>query len=479
MSKLLFYTLILWLFCINIASSQIPPLTPSSRYVIPNSDNLLENIKKTHEIKKRNLPVSNRQAFEKIYQQHFDTLTFHLNNGHYLFDDKIYPYYKQIADHIISTNPMLADHKVHLLISRRADPNASSMGYSIINLHIGLSRRFENESQAAFVLCHELAHHYLNHIDQSIAQYVESIYGRPTQQQLKKIARSDNQKVRKGIDLLRHTVYAMNNNSRSHEREADSLALLFMKNTVYDEKEALTALALLDSVDREKYRYELPLKQAFDSPEYPFKDYWLKPSQLMQIEDKEAYWNEDSLKTHPDCTDRIKALATQINDRNNKKQFVQPPQHFQEMVSQSDIELIERELYFRRYGRCLYESLLLLSQQPHNQYLQATIGQCLYGIYQAQKNHQLSKYVDLPAPRDSKEYRQLLDFLHNLRLKEIAQIGYYFLKHNYTSEVSEDFLYAFAALSKVMEVPEQFSNLKNDYLLKYPQGRFVQQIKQL
>ncbi len=404
----------------------------------------------------------------------------HLLNKHYIFDNSLNSYYGIILEHIIAANPLLANQQVRLLISRRADPNASSIGYGLITLHIGLSRRIENESQAAFILCHELAQHYLQHMDQAIAHYVESMYGKSTQRQVSKIVNSDNQKVSRAMDLLRNTVYANNRHTRLHEKEADSLALLFLQNTTYDAKEALTALALLDSVDKEKYAHKVPLKQIFDFPQYPFKDLWLKSSSLLKIEDKEEYWNKDSLKTHPNCKERIQFLSTQLKAVDTyKKKFVQPESLFREILYQSDLELIERELFFQRYSRCLYESLLLLKQHPQSAYLQAAISQSMLGIYQAQKNHQLSKHVDLPASGQSAEYRQLLEFIENLRLKEIAHIGYYFLKNNYTYQATEDYLFAYAGLSKAMDAFDETARLKKDYLHKYPQGKYVQQISQL
>lgn len=480
MFKLRICIAIVWLLVANSAFCQHVPFSPSASYVLSATDDLLEKLTQKYEEKKRHLPTAHRKEFEKIYRENYDTLVSRIQNKHFIFDDKLSAYYGKIVNHILHTNPLLSNHDVRLLISRRADPNASSMGYGLITLHVGLSRRFENESQAAFILCHELAHQYLNHIDKGITQYVESMYGKATQRQISKIVNSDNQKVSRTMDLLRQTIYANNRHSRLHESAADSLALLFLQHTSYDEAEALTALALLDNVDKEKYSYELPLKQLFDSPAYAFKDSWLQSSSLLNMEDKEEYWDKDSLKTHPDCQVRINTVAKHIKGVDiNKKKFLQPQPLFQEILQRSDIELIERELYFQRYSRCLYESLLLAKQHPQSAYLQATIGQCMYGIYQAQKNHQLSKHVDLPAPGQSKEYRQLLDFIHNLRLKEIAQVGYHFLKNKYTDQSTEEFLVAYAGLSKAIDAVEELAQLKKAYLYKYPQGKYVQQILQL
>jgi predicted Zn-dependent protease len=189
---------------------------------------------------------------------------------------------------IIRANPSLSRQEVRLLVSRNSDPNASCVGDGTLIIHIGLTRRFENESQLAFVICHELAHHQLNHVNQSIQQYVEKLYGRSTQREISRITSGDNRRVEKATELLRGIVYESSRHSRVNEAAADSLAVVLMRNTPYDELESLKVLALLDTVDTEKYRFPLPLKQSLDSPQYPFKDSWLQPSSLLKLEQKKS-----------------------------------------------------------------------------------------------------------------------------------------------------------------------------------------------
>jgi hypothetical protein len=64
---------------------------------------------------------------------------------------------------------------------------------------------------------------------------------------------------------------------------------------------------------------------------------------------------------------------------------------------------------------------------PSDPYLIANIGRLLNGMYFAQKDHRLNTYVDLPAPSYPSHYNQLLQFIQNLYLENIASINYHFL----------------------------------------------------
>jgi hypothetical protein len=128
----------------------------------------------------------------------------------------------------------------------------------------------------------------------------------------------------------------------------------------------------------------------------------------------------------------------------------------------------------------LQESLLLLDQYPGNGYLQATIGKCFYQLYKAQQNHELGKYVPLPSGRHSPMYRQMLDFIHNLRLRELGAVGYYYLKKSQAAHAAdEDFLYALARLSRLVDQGQEAKALQDEYLRRFPGGKYTQDIKTL
>ncbi len=429
------------------------------------------------------LPKRYRSELEKIYKDRHEHLAGSLREEQFIFSPQYTGYFDGVLAEIRRANPQLNSQSVHLLVSRDPTPNATCLGNGIITFTIGLLRRVENESQVAFVLCHELAHQHLGHVQQSIQQYVEKQNNPNTRREIERIAASENRRVEQATGLLRSMVYEHTRYSRVHETAADSLALVYLKNTRYNPQESLRVLALLDTVDRSKYPGPLDLKPVFDSPGYPFKDAWLQASPMMKIEGKkDGDWNEDSLKTHPDCTRRITLLKNQLGAGMGpgKENFLQPFALLAGLVRQSDFELVQSEFDARRYAQCLQESLLLLRQYPENVYLHATIGKCFYHLYKAQQQHELGKYVPLPSARHSPMHRQMVDFIHNLRLREIGAVGYYFLKKNQATHASdEDFLYALTQLSNLVEPGPGAKTLQDDYLRRFPDGKYAQDIKSI
>ncbi|HEX8529262.1 MAG TPA: M48 family metallopeptidase, partial [Cytophagales bacterium] len=222
------------------------------------------------------LPKRYRSELEKIYKDRHEHLTGSLREEQFIFSPLYTGYFDGVLAEIRRANPQLGSQSVHLLVSRDPTPNATCLGNGIITFTIGLLRRVENDSQVAFVLCHELAHQHLGHVQQSIQQYVEKQNNANTRREIERIAASENRRVEQATGLLRSLVYEHTRYSRIYETAADSLALVYLKNTRYNPQEALRVLALLDTVDRSKYPGPLDLKPVFDSPAYPFRDAWLQ-----------------------------------------------------------------------------------------------------------------------------------------------------------------------------------------------------------
>jgi Zn-dependent protease with chaperone function len=176
---------------------------------------------------------------------------------------------------------------------------------------MGLFEKLDNESQAAFVLCHELSHFYLNHSENSIRKYVNTLNSKEVQQDLKRIKNSEFKKREELEKLVKNITFNSRRHSRDHEAEADSMAIEFMRNTKFDLHESLTTLALLDSIDTDTLKTDLCLKKMFNSKEYPFKNKWIAKEEGLLGGHAELNEDEslaDSLKTHPDCKARIKIL---------------------------------------------------------------------------------------------------------------------------------------------------------------------------
>jgi hypothetical protein len=90
-------------------------------------------------------------------------------------------------------------------------------------------------------------------------------------------------------------------------------------------------------------------------------------------------------------------------------------------------EIIDYAYSSGNYSRSLYYTMEFIREKPSDPYLVSNTGRLLNAIYFAQKEHRLSKFVDLPAPAYAPHYNQLLQFVQNLYLENIASISYHYL----------------------------------------------------
>ncbi|KAI9433629.1 hypothetical protein F5148DRAFT_1295415 [Russula earlei] len=387
------------------------------------------------------LQGENKKYIADIYKERFDNVKEMFDKRELLTSSpEAIAYLNALTAEIIKANPVLQPLPIHFYFAKTADPNAASVGEGVIIFNIGLFTKLDNESQVVFILCHELAHLYLKHSDNSINKYVNTLYSKETQEKLSKIKNTEFQKREQLEKLLKGMTFTSKRHSRDHESEADSMGLVFMKNTNFDVHEALTCLVLLDSVDVDTFHTAGFLQQQFNSKEYPFKQRWTRKEEGLlggyaNLEtDKEL---EDSLKTHPDCKIRIIALQAAVNqyrDVTRKKDMVDKAAfyHLQQVLP---YETVWYYYTSSQYSLCLFNALEILNNKPGDPFLIAIIGKAFNGIAAAQKNHTFSKVADMPAPYRKENYNTLLQFIQNMYIEEVATVNYYYLKQ-YETQLS-------------------------------------------
>jgi hypothetical protein len=403
-----------------------------------------------------------------IYKERYGLITERIESGEVLCHQETQKYLSELAGVIFKSNPMLESKEVRLLFSRSAYANASSMGEGTIFFNIGLFHRLQNEAQAAFVICHELAHYYLNHSNDNIAQYVATTHSEAFQRELKQIQKSGYRQNSQLEHLAKNLMFRSRRHSRVFEQAADSMALELLKNTDYEVKEALSCLQLLDSADKDKYNAGIALEQQFRFEAFPFKSRWLQNEDLRFTTnaEKQANGETDSLKTHPDCKKRIEVLSARVQQyaKTGAKKFIVSEQHYKKLVSQFDFEIIAYCLQSKQLSRALHYSLQMLPSFPHNAYLHATIGNCLNRFYAAQKGHELGKVTELPNPAYNEKYYTLLQLIQNLRLPELAALSYYFLKQNEERFASDaGFVKALIQSKELYNQPEEQKRWEQHY----------------
>lgn len=419
---------------------------------------LLEETQKRYASDVASLTGNNKKYLADIYKDRFKTVEKFYSDSLVITDVKTEQYLQSILAEIVNNNPLLKNMQMRVLFSRAYWPNAFCSGEGSIFFNIGLFNRLQNESQVAFVLCHELSHQYFNHSNEHIQQYVNTVYSDTFQRRLQQIKKTKYGKRQ----ILEQTVsgisFSSHRHGREHEMQADSMAIEFLKNTHYNVNAAITCLALLDSVDDDKYNVLPRPDSLFNNTAYPFQAGWIKPENGLfshAVSSELTPEEKDSLKTHPDCSLRIQKLQSRVQQyatSDSKDFIVDDSAGFRQLQQTFDFEIVNYNYHSGSLSRSLYYSMQMLQSYPGNAYLITNIGRCFNKMYTAQKNHVLGTMVDAPSPLTEKKYNTFLQFLQRLRLNDIASINYYFLT-SYTAQLSSH-----ADFNKVYSESKQLLN---------------------
>lgn len=440
-------------FCFSFVFTGIAQTT--AFVPVPEDEALLKKLSGKYEEQYKadlaTLPAQYKEDFKKIYQQRWE----HIRSK---FDDKeIYTatvaqqYLDALTNEIVQANPSLKQQTFRCYFSRSGNPNASYIGEGIILFNMGLFHRLDNESQAAFVIAHEIAHFLLKHSDNAINRYVTTINSAAVQAELRKIKGSEYKKREQLDKLVKGLTFTSRRHSRDHESEADSVAVALIRNTRFDVNAALTTLALLDTIDADPFNTAAALESTFNAPKYPFQKKWIAKEEGLlggHALLKEDNTLEDSLKTHPACQQRIQLLQPIINSYGQPARAanVIDKARFDTLKNDFRYEIIAWSHTANNYTRSLYFTLVLLQQKPDDLYLVAHTGTLLNSIHAAQKAHTLGKYIDLPSPGYPASYNLLLQFIQNLYLENLASISYHFLnRHHAQLKGYEPFKTAYSA----------------------------------
>ncbi|HEY4148391.1 MAG TPA: M48 family metalloprotease [Chitinophagaceae bacterium] len=386
---------------------------------------------KQHKDELELLPSKYKKDYQEEYAQVWKNVKEKFDKKEIYTAPAAQQYMDALVAEIVKANPVLRDHPFKCYFSRSGVPNASYIGEGIILFNMGLFYKLNNESEVAFVLCHEIGHYLLRHIDNSINRYVTAINSEEIQAQLRQIKNSEYGKREQVQKLVKGLSFDSRRHSRDHESQADSMAVELMRPTRFDPAGALSALALLDTIDSDSLNTAACLQQTFNAKNYPFQKKWLAKEEglLGGHAHLQSDQQADSLKTHPDCALRIKLLTPQVNSGHSaaSSKNVVDAAKFESLKKLFRYEIIEYAYSSEEYSQSLYFTLQLVKDNPADPWLVAQMGRILNGVYTAQKAHRLSKVVDLPSPDYPAHYNLLLQFIQNLYLDNIASISYNYL----------------------------------------------------
>ena len=109
-----------------------------------------------------------KDDYKEIYDARFSEVAKLLQGTRTVTAPEAHNYLQSVLKKIIDANPILKGLEVRLIFSRDRWPNAFSMGEGTLTVNAGLMIFLDNEAELVFVICHELAHHYLDHSNKTI-----------------------------------------------------------------------------------------------------------------------------------------------------------------------------------------------------------------------------------------------------------------------------------------------------------------------
>jgi Zn-dependent protease with chaperone function len=420
---------------------------------------------------------SQRNFIYSLYEKHNETLVKYFNEDNFIENDEITDYLHQVLLKVLRSNPQIQGD-ISIYAFRSSVPNAFTFWDGTIGVTLGLLARIENEDELAFVISHELAHHYSHHIDKRIAEIARINYDPQIEKEIKNIKSDQFEKYTKLKKLFKDLGLSLNYHNRAEEFQADSVGLTFMLRTAYRPQASLRLMEILDSANAPRFKKNIDIKKTFTFPKYTFKDAWLEYSKstMYHKTGDDEYGESDTVRTHPDCKRRIIALKELLkaNNASSERIPLNPDAAIIRISQRSDIEIVESENHFRHYGKSFFYTLALLQKYPDNRYLHGMVGRNLALIYQSMKDHQFGKVISFPDERFEENYNRILSFLQNLRIMEVASLSYnYMVQKDETYFQDEEFLYSFWYAAQ-MPMSDLSANLvKDDYLQRFQNGKYV------
>lgn len=422
--------------------------TPSMAQSVILTESIAEHLKIVSEAHQRimdNLPkTDNYKKYKKRFEERNSYIITLIEEKFYLYDTPLNSYVNDVFETIIASNPKLQKNKYSIVINRSTSANALSRGVGIIEVNIRLLLDIENESQLAYILCHELAHELREDANKDMIKKIDKLYSDELKDKIKDIKKNEYNTHSQALDLYKDYVYEDLRHQRDHEVEADKLGFELYANTSYAWSEALSCMDMLDTLDYPKWKGPLGIKNFFHTTSYPFKEAWLTANSSFTDMKDTIPFIQDSIKTHPDCKLRKNLLASYQAKEQNHKGIINPLsiERYEDMKTKALNIYYESLLLNNEYDYALYHTLQSIQDslvvQPYN-YARAIY--LLKEIIEAMVEHKLASIVRLPIYNpellEHHDFNKLLYLIQNIRLSELKRIALNFAE-NIPTQVSND-----------------------------------------
>ena len=391
-----------------------------------------------------------------------------------LLDAELNATAQRVFQQIQQANPQVA--AARLVVTRNPQANAYAVGNGTVILNVGLLPTLENESQLAFVLCHELAHIQCRHMETTMQERLATLHSREMRRQVRRIIQAEYNINSRMKDLVMGLSLDGSYHQRRHERQADSLGYELLKRTAYEAPQAYRTLELLDRIDEPVSREPLELGRYFSCGAFPkvFAAAPAKPQSIFTVKAPEqtVLQTTDTLKSHPDCAKRMGYLR--VLAAGNVAEGPQPiAPGFARLRSISRLEVVQSWFDTDCYDHALFDALQLLSTDPQNEYLRSVVQLSLYELQRHQVDHRLTEVVSNSSDHNPTNFNQLLTVLQGLRITEYQGLSACFAQLSPATADDEFALAARYATAMLAADHAQAATVRQQYLARFRAGRFT------
>lgn len=402
-----------------------------------------------------------------------------------LLDDVLWPFVQKTHAAIVAANPEGAATKVILTIN--PTPNAYSVGDGTLFVYCGLLAGLENEDQLAFVLCHEIAHYLLEHATNGLVREIATFHDKAFKAKVKAASKQEFNRNEQLANIYKNVLFKSRYHRRDLERQADSLAYRMFLKTNYAPGQAQRLCALFETIDEPLRDSSLNVETHFGCARHPFQAGWLEKAKGSVWADAQALnaaaekQMQDSLRTHPDWRNRmqwLEEMAQQLLVGTSTKTVSGDP--YAPIRYLSVLESVDAWFSVERYDKALFYAVQYQQVYPDCSYFKEMEALALNGLYTHLKDHSLSDVLSQSAPDNPGKYNRFLDFLNNLRLKDLLALQVCSLDAALasTTEKTEYGLMAAYFVALAQDDRSTMLAAKKEYLSKYRKGRFADVFQQ-
>lgn len=371
-----------------------------------------------------------KSKLKALYERRDERLLTNYLEGKYLLDAYWQGWIDDLLRRIIDANPSLKNQELRAFVGRGSSVNARCYGNGVVVLDLGLLVRLHNEDQVTFVLCHELAHQALNHVNTRYMDRTDRMYSKETQKKLRQLRRATYAGAYDDfLELNRNLVFDFSRHSRYGEFEADSLGLEFYRKMDLSPEGPIGLMQVLAKADSSQFGRPLDLRRMLSTPDYPAKDRWFRQQvdDFLLKTDTLTALERDSLRTHPDTDLRLSYMSDVM--RKSLPVYTELDEiNYAARRKLAEYALTAGAFDASRLDLSLYHSLRGIEAYPHDAWYKGTAALSLAFLAEARLSTTFSGVCPMPK-RHHQEYRKaLMEALHNMRSSDLKNLSYHYAK---------------------------------------------------